>query len=41
MNFINDIQTSLIVLLVEHVVRKGGDVMNVNAMGLIFVNVHP
>jgi len=41
MNFIDDIQRSIILLLVEHVVRRGGDVTNANAMGLIFFNVHP
>ncbi len=42
MNFINYIhETSLSPLLMELVIKRGGDVMNVNAMEFIHSNVHP
>jgi len=37
----NDIQISLSSFLMELDIRKGGDVMNANAMKFIHVNVHP
>jgi len=41
MNLINNIQTSPSLLLVELVVKRGGDVTNANAMEFIHMNVHP
>jgi hypothetical protein len=41
MSFINDIQTSPSLLLVEFVVKKRGDVINANTMEFIHMNVHP
>jgi hypothetical protein len=41
MNFINNIQTSPSLLPMEFVARKGGDVMDTNAMKFIPLNVHP
>jgi hypothetical protein len=40
-SFVNDIQTSSSLLIVELVVKRGGDVMDANAMGFIQLNVHP
>jgi hypothetical protein len=40
-NFINDIQTSPNLLLMEFVARKGGDVMDTNAIRFIPLNVYP
>jgi hypothetical protein len=40
-NFINDIQTSPSPLRVELIIKRGGDVMDVDAMGFIHLNVHP
>ncbi len=40
MNFINDIQTNVNSLLMEFIVRRGGDVTNANAIGFIHLNVH-
>jgi len=41
MRFINGIQTSLNSIFVELVARRGGDVMDVNAMEFISLNAHP
>ncbi len=41
MNFINDIQTSPNLLLMELIIGMGGDVMDVNATWFINLNVHP
>ncbi len=41
MRFINNIQTSPSLLFVELVTRKGGDVMDVNAIEFILLKVHP
>jgi hypothetical protein len=41
MRFINGIQTSLSPIFVELVARKGGDVMEVNAMEFFSLNAHP
>jgi hypothetical protein len=41
MSFIDDIQIILSSFLVEFVDKKGGDVMDVNAIGFILLNVHP
>jgi hypothetical protein len=41
MRFINNIQTSPSLLFVELVARKGGDVMDVNAIEFILLKVHP
>jgi hypothetical protein len=41
MNFIDDIQTNPNLLLMELVARRGGYVMNANAMEFIHLNVHP
>jgi hypothetical protein len=40
MNFIDDIQTNPSPLLMEFVVRRGGDIMDANAMEFIHLNVH-
>jgi hypothetical protein len=40
-NFINDIQTNPSMLTMELVARRGGDVMDTNAMRFIPFNVHP
>jgi hypothetical protein len=41
MSFINDIQTSPSLLPMELVTKRGGDVMDTNAMRFIPLNVHP
>ncbi len=41
MNFINNIQASPNLLFMELIIGRGGDVINVNAMGFIYLNVHP
>jgi hypothetical protein len=41
MNFIDDIQINLNLLLVEFVAKKRGDVTYANTIELIRLNVHP
>jgi hypothetical protein len=41
MSFIDNIQTSPSLILVEFIVKRGGDVTDANAMGFIPLNVHP
>jgi hypothetical protein len=40
MSFIDDIQTSPSMILMEFIVKRGSDVTNANAMGFIPLNVH-
>jgi hypothetical protein len=40
-NFINIIQTSPSLFVMEFVATRGGDVMDTNAMRFIPLNVHP
>jgi hypothetical protein len=41
MNFIDNIQTNPSPLLMELIVKKGGDVVDANVMEFIHLNVHP
>jgi hypothetical protein len=41
MRFIDDIQTSLSLLLMELIAKRGGDVTDANAMEFIHLNDHP
>jgi hypothetical protein len=41
MSFIDNIQINPSSLLMEFIVKRGGDVMDVNVMEFIHLNVHP
>jgi hypothetical protein len=41
MSFIDNIQTNSSPLLMELVIKRGGDVTNANAMEFNHLNVHP
>jgi hypothetical protein len=41
MSFINDVQTSPSLFLVELIVKRGGDVIDANTMKFIDMYVHP